>query len=131
MRRTVGVKWRRHVDNAGGSTGLGNAALVVLAEFERPQHLELGLFASGGDLLVAGLGGAGGRKLVGAKRLEFDDIGPRPRGGPDQRQGAAAVAVMVNASLGNDRGSAMHGFPSADIRAIEIAPPNQAVVLVE
>jgi len=116
----IGVEWRRHIDDVYGGAGSGNAAIVVLAQLKRAQHRKLGLFASGGDLLVVRLGGGRGRKLVGTKRLKFDDIGARARRRLDQRHGAVAIPVVVNPGLGNDRDSTMHGFPSANVRAIEM-----------
>ena len=53
------------------------------------------------------------------RRTVFD--GACARGSLDQLQGTAAIAVVVNASFGNDHGSAVHEFPLADIRVIEIA----------
>ena len=63
--------------------------LVVVAQFERAQHLELGLRAAGRRLLVARLRGLRGREPVGTERLEFDDVGAGPRGGFHQRKRAA------------------------------------------
>ena len=71
IRRTVSVEWRRHISNLGGGSGLGDAALVVLAQFECAQHLKLGLPASLRDQLVADLGGDRSRKLIGAKTAEI------------------------------------------------------------
>ena len=53
MRRAVGIERRRHVSNVERGTGSGNALLVIFAQFERAQHLKLGLLGSGRGLLVA------------------------------------------------------------------------------
>ena len=113
-----------------GGAGRGDLLLVVLAEFERAQHVELRLRVASGRLLIARFRGACGRELVGAKRLKLDDVGPCPRGRLHQLERPRAIAVMVNTGLGNDQGLAMHGVSSLGAGRSK-SPAYQAVVLVE
>ena len=108
MRGAVGIERRRHVGDVSSRAGSRDALLVVGAELERAQHLQLGLRAAGRGLLIGRFRSLRGGEPVGAERLEFDHVGARPHGCFHQRERAGAVAIMVNASLGNDQGSAMH-----------------------
>ena len=96
-----------------------------IVELQRLQHLELAVGLAGISDLVVGLAGRRRDELVGAKSLEFNDVGAGIGRRIDQCQGNIEPAVMIDASFRND-GHSIHqsilGSPFSTITRCDRSP---------
>ena len=82
----------------------------VLREFQAAKHLILGFFVAHGLGLVVCFLGAARNLAVGVEGLEFDKISTSLSGRINELLGQPDVAIMVNASFGDDENSVLHDF---------------------
>ena len=80
--------------------------MEALRHLKRLEHAVL-IAITGRLFLILGFFGALSRQLVGGEGLELDCIGTAFRGGLTSAIGHFLVAVMIDASLGDDE--SLHG----------------------
>jgi hypothetical protein len=84
--------------------------VYVLSKFKATQHLMLGFVAVSGLGLVVRLFCAPGNLAVRVKSLKFDKISTSLSGSINEQLGQPEVAIVINASFGDDENSVFHDF---------------------
>ena len=106
----LNIKTGREKADVSHGTVRDEFAVHVLSEFKAAQHLMLGFFAVRGLGLVVRFFGSARDLAAGIKSLKFDKISTSLSGSINEQLGQPEVAIVVNASFGDDENSVFHDF---------------------